>query len=69
MTNTTTDTAPVYCEHCDRKLNPAKIAWLELNNVTNRYHPEGVVPEDDSQGMFPFGTTCARKVLQNGGTW
>lgn len=56
-----------YCECCERKLNPAKIVWLELNNHTNLYHVEGEVPEEESQGMFAFGKACAAKIIKNGG--
>ena len=62
-------TDPIYCEHCERKLNPTKIVWLELNNVTNTYHVEGEVPEEQSQGLFTFGSACARKIVASGGTW
>jgi hypothetical protein len=70
MSKTQPDTHTYYCEHCDRKLNPNKITWLELNNHTNTYHAEGdEVPEEESQGMFTFGATCAKKIIANGGTW
>jgi hypothetical protein len=58
-----------YCEHCNRKLNPNKMVWLEYNNLTNTHHAEGEVPEEDSMGMYPFGVTCAKKIIASGGTW
>jgi hypothetical protein len=56
------------CEHCERKLNPKTMVWLELNNVTNTWHGEGdEVPEDESQGSFTFGASCAKTIIANGG--
>lgn len=52
---------PIYCEKCGRELNPKRIVWLELNCMTGLYHREGEVPEEDSQGWFPFGPDCAKK--------
>lgn len=67
---TTTDiTVGQQCEHCGRDLNPAKITWLELDTHTGIYHVQGEVAEADSQGLFAFGTACARTVLKNGGRW
>lgn len=56
-----------YCIRCGEKLDPKKMVWLELNQVTGRYHKPGEVPEDKSQGAFEFGAACARRVLKNGG--
>lgn len=52
-----------YCQRCGEKLNPATMVWLELNNLTNRWHREREVPESESQGCFTFGSACAREVL------
>jgi len=61
--------SPERCECCERELHPDRIVWLEYQQSTDRYvDPKKVkVPEDDSQGGFPFGTACARKVLKAGG--
>lgn len=58
-----------HCECCGKKLNPKKITWLELDvRYGNKYHAnEGEVPEEHSQGMFAFGSTCAAKIIKNGG--
>ena len=54
-----------FCELCEQKLNKGRIVWLELNLYTHTWHAnEGEVPEDESQGWFPFGAACARKVLK-----
>ena len=66
---TSTNGEADHCEHCDRYLNPDKITWLEHNSSTGTYHVEGEVPEAQSQGMFAFGSACARAVIKNGGTW
>lgn len=57
------------CTCCGKKLNPKTMAWLELDQDTNLYHdPEKGIPKGHtSQGGFPFGSACARKVLRNGG--
>lgn len=36
---------------------------LELNSRTNHYATPGTVPECESQGLFPFGKTCAYRAL------
>ena len=51
-----------FCSCCERPLK-ARIAWLELDQRNNTYHDFGGVPADKSQGWFPFGITCARKML------
>lgn len=53
------------CERCGAMLC-GEAVWLELNTVTGRYS-KGPVPEDESQGCFPFGRDCANRVLKNGG--
>jgi hypothetical protein len=52
-----------FCTCCGAALK-AKIAWLELDQRTDTYHDLGGVPEDKSQGWFPFGMTCARNLLK-----
>lgn len=49
------------CTCCDRPL-VRKFAWLELDQRINTYHDFGGVPVENSQGWFPFGLTCARKL-------
>lgn len=53
-----------FCTCCERKLK-GKVAWLELDQRTDTYHDLGGVPEEKSQGWFPFGMTCAKKLLAN----
>jgi hypothetical protein len=56
------------CERCDRELDPDKTVWLELRWDTGLYYAPGTeIPEDKSQGGFPFGAACAKRVLANGG--
>lgn len=64
-----TTTEVHYCECCERKLNPAKIVWMELDLRTSQdWHlNEGELADEDSQGWFPFGATCAAKIVKNGG--
>ena len=52
-----------YCTCCERELSGHAIRMLELDQRTYTYHDLGGVPEDRSQGWFPFGLKCARKKL------
>lgn len=51
-----------YCTCCERELSAAH-RMLELDQRTQTYHDFRGVPEDRSQGWFPFGLTCARKLV------
>jgi len=55
---------PQQCTSCDRVLKMGHVVWLELSFKTNEYHRDGEVPEDESQGLFPFGVRCARKAVR-----
>lgn len=52
-----------FCTCCGRALK-TKFAWLELDQRTDTYHDLGGVPEDKSQGWFPFGMTCAKRAIK-----
>jgi hypothetical protein len=54
------------CERCG-KHHLSTVVWLELNTVTGLYSQPGTVPAEASQGVFPFGPTCAARVLKDGG--
>lgn len=54
------------CERCKEKLNPKTMTWLEMSTClvfvkTTEELPEGL----ESQGCFPFGVACAKRVLKN----
>ncbi len=55
-----------FCEKCGAELNPSRVKWLELDTRTNVFtDPDKVeIPEEHSQGGFPFGIACAKKVLK-----
>lgn len=55
------------CQRCGKPLDHANSTWLELNMRTGLYCSSGTVPEEDSQGGFEFGASCARAILKNGG--
>ena len=57
----------LYCEHCGKKLNPERTVWLELNCLTLKYTDPNIspLPDDVSQGIFPIGTSCAKKLLKD----
>lgn len=53
----------ICCERCGEILKPQRIVWLELSNTDGFYYkdiPKGHV----SQGVFPFGSHCAKKELK-----
>lgn len=51
-----------YCTCCERELTAA-FRWLEMDQRTWTYHDDGDVPPEKSQGWFPFGLTCAKKLV------
>lgn len=52
------------CEHCGRGLkDETKTVWLELSFKTRRWYPAHQCPPEESNGHFPFGEDCARKIL------
>jgi hypothetical protein len=53
----------VRCTHCNRVLK-GKMRWLEMDQRDWTYHDRGGVPEDKSQGWFPFGPDCAATILE-----
>jgi hypothetical protein len=56
----------IRCTECGDILTSKKIVWLELSNSDGNYYRE--IPKGHvSQGGFPFGTTCSKKVLKNDG--
>ncbi len=57
------DAAARYCTCCERDLSGGAVRMLELDQRTDTYHDIRGVPEDQSQGWFPFGLTCAKKQL------
>ena len=55
-----------YCERCGRKLDPDKVVWLSHRTSTGTYHDpsEGpILPPEDDQGAFPFGSLCAQRAI------
>jgi hypothetical protein len=49
----------IFCQRCNKKLNPKKIVWLEYDQRTGTYTDQGV-PAEFSQGGFEFGSDCAK---------
>lgn len=50
-----------YCTCCARPL-ARRFMWLELDQRIDAYHDFGGVHPAQSQGWFPFGLTCAKKL-------
>jgi len=57
------DAAERFCSCCGRELR-GRVAWLELDRRLDAYHDRGDVPEAHSQGWFPFGLDCARRLVR-----
>lgn len=55
--------ATEFCEICGKKLDPNKIVWLNLDRRTNTY-TDKELPSQYSQGGFPFGKDCAKRILK-----
>jgi hypothetical protein len=62
-TFTELDPANRYCTCCGRDLAGHAFRWLELDQRTDTYHDLKGVPADRSQGWFPFGLKCAKKLV------
>jgi len=54
-----------FCDHCDRKLNPKSMTWLEMS-ISGFYvkTTEELPANMESQGCFPFGVACAKSILR-----
>jgi hypothetical protein len=51
------------CERCGKPLEPGRIHWLELSSTDGKYYE--VIPEGHiSQGLFAFGSDCAKLETQ-----
>lgn len=58
------------CFLCGEVLNDKRIVWLELSNTNGKYYRVGETERNipvghKSQGIFPFGSTCAMKQLKD----
>lgn len=54
------------CTYCGRKL-VGIIRLLELDMRDQRYKDSQDVPLKESQGWFPFGLACAKRMLRKEG--
>ena len=54
------------CLECGKTLKPGKAIWLDMNMRTREFREEPW-PEEESQGMFPFGQDCVKTILRNKG--
>ena len=59
-----TEDDPYTCSCCGKVLNTAKAVWLEQSHVTSSFYLKDIVPEEDSQGYFAFGRTCAKNIAK-----
>lgn len=57
------DQQQLYCECCEKPIKKGRAVWLELSITDGEFHKE--IPKGHmSQGMFSFGSTCAKKELK-----
>ena len=49
------------CQCCGKRIKAGKEVMLELDQRDSTYHDFGDVPDDKSQGFFPFGASCAKR--------
>jgi hypothetical protein len=56
-------THPIKCERCGEVLITERIVWLELSIDDGKYY-ENLPIGHQSQGGFPFGSTCAKKQIE-----
>ena len=59
----TTSAIQERCQCCGVPLKNRHIVMLELDRRNNTYHNFNNVPEEWSQGWFPFGSTCAKRQI------
>ena len=51
-----------FCTRCEKPLKRT-FAWCERNCLTGEYFTShGNVAENESQGWFPFGLDCAKRI-------
>lgn len=52
------------CSNCGKKLKSNQTIWLELSTTDGCvYDPEEFPQDQQSQGLFEFGSDCAKKVV------
>lgn len=63
------DTKRPRCHRCGKRHLYSHV-YLELNAHTGQWSDPAItdVPTNESQGLFPFGEMCARRVLGLGGS-
>jgi len=55
---------PGTCLLCGKTLDMNKAVWLEMRCDDGSFLTPGAVPQDQSQGAFEFGPTCAKRALK-----
>lgn len=56
----------LHCSRCKERIQTERVVYLELKAGTNVYtDPDkvGFLPHHQSQGCFPFGADCAKRIL------
>ena len=49
------------CQCCGKRIKAGAEVMLEHDQRDWTYHDFGDVPDDQSQGWFPFGASCAKR--------
>lgn len=54
-----------YCEECGKILKEGEEIWLELSIDDGNYYTDNFPVDHKSQGLFPFGKSCAKRVRKS----
>lgn len=51
-----------FCKCCGKILKNSGIVWMEMSWATGLLYKKGSVPDEYSQGCFPVGKYCSKKI-------
>lgn len=54
----------IKCKECGEILKGKNIVWLELSITDGEYYLNGIPKNHESQGFFPFGSSCYKKIIK-----
>lgn len=57
---------PEECIECGVTLKPGQERWLEMDSRDAKLYEPGEVPQEHSQGCYPIGSCCCKKIGRTG---